>query len=513
MEVRGAFKKVVHFASWEYKEKRPKSVKVLRLKSKSVFSLGVLPDFQMRTIGPIRFVVVSDYGDTLMIYFFNRNGERIGGKNYDPTLKFLKKLNKSTMVKYQLPKKERIDMVDDTVVAKQKINKIHQHISNNLGIFHKYPYTILVKKELSFNPNEKLGCKRVKKELHIPLELINKSYLEFLATVEWFYSYLTSLINIPKVGNNQDILSNLAILVSAIFNLKFIEKIEILNFKSREIKIKDKKFDLTKGFELSLSSLTHIPLKTHLSVLLKNYCTILKLLKHYRISLSLLEVIQLYSLTCEIFNVEKDAYAFFSEEKFINSYYFYFRIFSRAHETSKELQLKQLEFKTFLLSYIFGLHILEPEEINRTPYTLSEVIDNVGRLIKDPEVYEGILRLDEFVSDMIAKYILKYLKFNTIFDIENGALEFVLEIENQSNYVLQDFEFELVWRPKTRIRQISKEKQVRSPDLHERLETIYHFSIQSEGSINLSCQISFTSPLFQDEIIRKDIKLQKILLR
>ena len=79
--------------------------------------------------------------------------------------------------------------------------------------------------------------------------------------------------------------------------------------------------------------------------------------------------------------------------------------------------------------------------------------------------------------------------------------------------MLQDFEFELVWRPKTRIKQISKEKQVRSPDLHERLETIYHFSIQSEGSINLSCQISFTSPFFQDEIIRKNIRLQKILLR
>ena len=93
MEARNIFKKVVHFANWEYKEKRPKSLKVLRGKSKSVLSSGVLPELQIRTVGPIVFIVVSDYGDTLRIYFFNRSGERVGGQNYEPTPKFLKKLD------------------------------------------------------------------------------------------------------------------------------------------------------------------------------------------------------------------------------------------------------------------------------------------------------------------------------------------------------------------------------------------------------------------------------------
>lgn len=65
METRDAFKKVVHFAIWEHKEKRPKSVKVLRLKSKGTITLGVLPEFQIRTIGPIIYLVVSDQGDEL----------------------------------------------------------------------------------------------------------------------------------------------------------------------------------------------------------------------------------------------------------------------------------------------------------------------------------------------------------------------------------------------------------------------------------------------------------------
>lgn len=513
MEVRGAFKKVVHFANWEYKEKRPKSVKVLRIKSKNLFSLGILPELQMRTIGPIVYLVVSDHGDTLMIYFFNRNGEREGGRNYESTPKFLKKLDKSTIVKYQLPKKERNEMMDDTLRIQREFNKIQQHISNILGIYHKYPYTILIKKELSFNANEKLGVMRVRKELYIPLELINKNYFEYLATVEWFYSYIKTSIPITKMSNNQDILWGLAILLSAIFNIKLIDKIKKLEFQSYDISIQDKKFNLKKYFELSLSSLIHIKSKKKLLVLLKNYCNMLKLLNRYRISLSLLEVIQLFIISCEIFNVKTDIYAFYTEEKSEISYYFYFRIFSRAHEISKELKLEQLEFKTFLLSYLFGLHILKPEEINETPYNLTEVIENIGRLIKDPEIYEGIIRLDDFVSDMISEYILKYLKFNSICELENQVLDFILEIENQSNYVLQDFEFELVWKPKKRIEQISKEKQVKSSDLHERLKTIYHFLIKSKGSITLNCQISFTNPLFEDEIVRKKIKLQKIIAR
>lgn len=109
MESREAFKKVVHFANWEYNEKRPKSVKVLRLKSKSTITLGVLPEFQIKSIGPIIYLVVSDRGDELMVYFFKRNGDRTGGQHYEPTPKFMKKLDKSTIVKIKLPKKFSID--------------------------------------------------------------------------------------------------------------------------------------------------------------------------------------------------------------------------------------------------------------------------------------------------------------------------------------------------------------------------------------------------------------------
>ena len=66
----------------------------------------------MGTIGPIIYLVVSDHIDTLMIYFFNKDGDKLGGQHYEPTPKFIKKLKNSTSVKYQLPKKERKEYKD-----------------------------------------------------------------------------------------------------------------------------------------------------------------------------------------------------------------------------------------------------------------------------------------------------------------------------------------------------------------------------------------------------------------
>ena len=513
MEVRDIFKKVVHFANWEYKEKRPKSVKVLRVKSKSLLTLGVLPELQMRTIGPIMYLVVSDNRDTLMIYFFNRNGERIGGQNYEPTPKFMKKLNKSTTVKYQLPKKERKERVDDTLLTQKEFSKMHQNISNILGIYHKYPYTVLVNKELQFELTRELGCKRIEKKLQIPLDLINKSHFEFLVTVEWFYSYLTSSIPLSEESVDTSIIYDLALLLSVVFNLNFLNKISSLKLASLKIRIQDKNFDLTEDLKLAIKSLSHVKSNEKLSQLLKKYCAGLKMLNRYRISLSLAEILELFIFSCEMFNTTTDAHMFYTEENEDIANYFYFKVFSRAHELSKELNMELLEYKTYLLSTLFGLHLLNPEEIMETPYSLTEVIENIGKLIENPIIYDGIQRIDELVSDIISEYILRYQKFNTVYEVQEDILDFTLEIENQSNFMLQDVKYELVWKPKNRIQRVNEEKEMVAHDLHKQEVKHFLFTIHSKGSISFSCKISFIDPIFQDKIKIKTIQLQKLILK
>jgi len=94
---RNSLKKINNFANREYKEKRPKSVKVLRLKSKILLTRGILPNYQVRQEGPVVFLVISDYGKTFMVYSFNRNGDRIGGQHYDVSPKLLKEIEKKTI--------------------------------------------------------------------------------------------------------------------------------------------------------------------------------------------------------------------------------------------------------------------------------------------------------------------------------------------------------------------------------------------------------------------------------
>lgn len=509
METRDAFKKVVHFANWEYKEKRPKSVKILRLKSKSTITLGALPEFQMRTIGPIIYLVVSDQGDGLMIYFFNRNGERTGGQHYDPTTKFIKKLHKSTVVKYQLPRKERKELIDSTYIFQQDFSKIHQSISNKLGIVHKYLYTVLVDKNLQFSLTQMFGSKRIRKELHIPLQIKEKNYLELVATIEWFYSYLTSSILKPE---GISILYDLAILLSAVFNLKFLDKISVLSLSPQNITIHNITFALTKEVKLAISTLSKAKSQKDLITLLMKFCNLLKVLNRYKISLSLLELVHLLIFSCEMFNTETDFHIFYARKKEGIATYFYFRVFTRVHELAKQFNLKSLENKAYFLSMLFGLRHSNLEKIMQSPYTLAEVIENIGILIKDPYIYEPIQRIDNFVSDIISEYIFQYLECKIQYAIEADTLDSILEIQNNSNYVLLDFEYELLWKPKKRIQLTNERNKIQSQDLHQKLRKNYLFKINNKGMLTFSCKMSFTNPLFQDKTIGKNIHLQKISL-
>ena len=512
METRNALKKVTHFAEWEFNQKRPSSVKVLRLKSKSVLTLGVLPNFQMRTLGPIIYLVVSDHGETLRIYFFNRNGDTLGGQNYKSTPKFMKKLQKSTTVKYQLPKKEREKIEDPTVVYQKEFTKIHQAIGRRLGISHRYPYILLVNMALQFKPNRTLGCERIKKELHVPLNLKEKNYFELLAILEWFYTYLSSTILTIEEMKNINVLYDIAILLSAAYNPKNLKKILDLKYSTNEIQINNNKFNLTGKINSSISSLSKAESKDELILLLKRYLGILQVLKKYKIFLTEIEFVQLFLHSCEIFNTSNDSYIFYTSEKEDLTNYFFFRIFSRAHEMAKRLNTEALEYKTYFLSTIFGLTILEPIEIDKTHYTLEELIENIISLMNNPIIRTQIHGIDTLVSDIISNYIISQLLCQIQYAIKITTLDIKLEIQNPTNYALRDFTYELTWKPKKKIHITASKDIIKSQDLHEKVKRNYLCLIHNKGSITFSCTLSFTNPLFNGKTIEKTILLKKIVI-
>jgi hypothetical protein len=107
MSDRGVLKRIIQFGKHEFSTKRPASLKVLLVKSKSVSAFGFLPNFVLREHGPIHYLVVLDYKEHLRIYFFNHNGMNFGAKNFEKDDKLLQDLPKATVLKYSLPHSPR----------------------------------------------------------------------------------------------------------------------------------------------------------------------------------------------------------------------------------------------------------------------------------------------------------------------------------------------------------------------------------------------------------------------
>lgn len=105
MDPRNILKTLVHFARNEYKDKQPKSVKLYRVKSKNILTRGILPSLQIKEIGLITFLIIADYGESLRIYSFSRQGKLLSGVNISPDFYASKKMENYLKLEFQFPKK------------------------------------------------------------------------------------------------------------------------------------------------------------------------------------------------------------------------------------------------------------------------------------------------------------------------------------------------------------------------------------------------------------------------
>ncbi|MBD3211364.1 MAG: hypothetical protein GF311_02060, partial [Candidatus Lokiarchaeota archaeon] len=96
MSERLAVKKVVQFATREYREKRPLSVMVLRVKPETFFFKGVLSSIKIRKEQIFKLIVVSEYSDYFRIYSFTKSAELLGAEHIEKSAEFRRKIRTST---------------------------------------------------------------------------------------------------------------------------------------------------------------------------------------------------------------------------------------------------------------------------------------------------------------------------------------------------------------------------------------------------------------------------------
>ena len=100
---RTALKAVVKFAKKEFREKRPLTGRVLRIKDEVKIAIGgPLPQLGVKEPQNRHYVVVLDYGDIYRIYNFTKTGLLMNGETIEKNSDKIKLLEKSTKLEYKL---------------------------------------------------------------------------------------------------------------------------------------------------------------------------------------------------------------------------------------------------------------------------------------------------------------------------------------------------------------------------------------------------------------------------
>ncbi len=81
MENRKAASEVVSFAKKCFKQTRPKSLEVRRVKDEKVLEFGY-PPVVLKSKMIVKYIACADYIDQLRVYFFSSSGQSLGAKNY-----------------------------------------------------------------------------------------------------------------------------------------------------------------------------------------------------------------------------------------------------------------------------------------------------------------------------------------------------------------------------------------------------------------------------------------------
>ncbi len=105
MNTKKIVKALIKFARREYKEKRPLSVRVLRVKEAHVLSKGgPIKTLSVSQIKNPYYLVVVEYKNQMRIYSYLFNGVSLGAENFDITKSLLDEIKKKPVKEFEFQK-------------------------------------------------------------------------------------------------------------------------------------------------------------------------------------------------------------------------------------------------------------------------------------------------------------------------------------------------------------------------------------------------------------------------
>ena len=104
MENRKVVKEIALFAKTQWKQSKPKTVEVRRVKDKKTIGFG-FPPTVLLTRAPIKFVVCVEFSDVLRIYHFSGTGQLLSAKNFERPFGIRNEITKKSKLMFKLPRK------------------------------------------------------------------------------------------------------------------------------------------------------------------------------------------------------------------------------------------------------------------------------------------------------------------------------------------------------------------------------------------------------------------------
>jgi hypothetical protein len=437
------------------------------------------------------YAIAEDRGNIFKITCLSKDGSYITDFYREPTPKFLKELQKSTNLIYQLPRREIRKEEDLTKKLQREFKKLHQKLINQLEIDISYPYTLLVNPKLQFENSRTFGSRLINDKLYIPSNLGKQGIFELFVVTELFTEYLKSKIMLTQ-NQHEPIMRELALLLSNLF-FRFEKTSLILNLIEIPVILKTagEIYNLTQNLQEVLNP---IHKKMHLhqdyTELIKFYFHFIQLFDTYKVRFTVNEFFNLFYHSCIMLNPSQKVK--FEE----NVYPIYASIF---YNKNTAIQSE----KAMLLNLLFSLHGAEP-------LNLTTILKTVRVIAENQSVRKEILKMEKLISDFLLDYIVsKVLSYKSNHVIRDRILDLTVEINNNSNYSLQDFTHELRWKPKNRI-ELQEQEITKENDLYDIRKSEYKFVINTKGNVQISCKIFFTNPIFPSLKMERIIVLDKL---
>jgi len=539
---RKALKDIIQFGKREFKEKKPLSVEILRVKSKTILTRGVLPSLSIKQIKGAKYLVVADYKEFFRIYPFSSSGVLLSGQNLEKTAKLLKTLKKGTVKEYTLPKEPlKITIGDISAHYQVQFNKAQQSLNDVFGLNINYPLSIATFKNSKKVNKRELCVQRNKTFLKIDVKYWKTPIFEIITYRELIYYFLERMGIFPK---NKHLLYDFCYFLTAILlrGEKTEQIFELWETISPEWSINNHELNLMENKDQISKLINETYTENELKIFIGNVFSTIDILNKYKILINSEEFLSLFKYFYHGFQKLNTKILFekvMVKQLFIILRDLFFSIFYQKYffpqvlKSLSEVKNDPIRYRNFLklahLIIIFSIlsgeyhyikdfkfkyPVLNEDKSLKMLFLLPvyKLSSAIGYFSNKTDVDNNISNYKTLLQDMFKSYIFNYcieIKYDSKFFCDTKINEnkiFCLEVFNLSDMVLKDVKLNFLMKPKNRM----ESKIIKHPsheDLDKKLEWEYELTGKMAGKVNFSIQLAIKNPFIENNTLNYKKKL------